>query len=54
CEKGNFIGLEIKRLPISSEFRNAFKYFRPGVAYFFEEKQVYFIIVYEFRDNNSE
>ena len=52
-EKDYFIGLEIKALPTSSEIRDIFKYFRPGVAYRFDTQRTYFMITYEFRENSN-
>ena len=51
-ENGNhhwFIGGELKGLPVGPAFRNAFRYFRPGVAYDFGAKQIRFMVIYEFR-----
>lgn len=51
-ENGNhhwFIGGEVKGLPLGPAFRNAFRYFRPGIAYDFGAKQIRFMVTYEFR-----
>ena len=51
-ENGNhhwFIGGEVKGLPVGPAFRNAFRYFRPGIAYDFGAKQIRFMITFEFR-----
>lgn len=44
-----FIGGELKGLPLGPAFRNAFRYFRPGVAYDFGAKQIRFVVIYQFR-----